>query len=659
MSNRSLGFVCLCCQLNSLFEPSLQQFIRQWQPRRTMATAMRQRRKPSRMALSKDAARGPSSASGGMKKDAPSPFGGMNQTEARIGGRIVRSRAELRNRMPSSERETVRQAKIARAQRPAVTTTSEPVSRVTKSANKDKDDKPLFHALKMQATLTPLSYNQRAILKEKLAKIDTFEQFGLRPDVNSAIYTQALHGMTDIVPTPIQKLAIPALLSKKGQYQKEKKSVDEPQFDQFLLAAETGSGKTLAYLLPVVDAVKRQEELDEIEEAKRLVREENEKSERMNVFDIDPPELSDSPHSTTGRPRAIILQPSSELVTQVGGLVKVLSHTIKYRSAPISAKHSPTVIRNRLFNKSGIDIVVSTPHLISSIAEKDPNILSRVQHLVIDEADSLLDRSFSSITCGIIDRVAPSLKQLIMCSATIPRSLDSFLDKRYPQITRLVTPKLHSIPRRVQLGVVDIEKDPYRGNRSLACADIIWSIGRSSHEDDQSTHTVKSMLVFVNEREKAEEVAAFLSSKGIDAVPLTRDTPEQRQSEILSAFTSASRVEGDEKEPRTEGRRQFRDFIPFDQAPADSSLSSTGHKRLPNTKVLVTTDLGSRGIDTLAVRHVILYDVPHTTIDFVHRLGRTGRMGRRGRGIVLVGKHDRKDVVREVKDAMFKGQALI
>ena len=572
---------------------------------------------------------------------------------------MPRSRAELRNRTPATAREAIRQTKVARAQRAAAPATSESNKRAEKPAKKDRDDKPLFHALKMQATLTPLSYNQRTILKEKLAKIDTFEQFGLRPDVNSAIYTQALPGMTDIVPTPAQKLAIPALLSKKGQYQKSKKAGDQPQFDQFLLAAETGSGKTLAYLLPVIDAVKRQEELDKIEEQERLVREEKEKADRMNVFDVEAPELSNSPHSTTGRTRAIILLPSSELVTQVGGLVKVLSHTIKYRSAPISSNHSPTVIRNRLFNKNGIDFIISTPHLVSSIAEKDPNVLSRVQHLIIDEADSLLDRSFSSITCGIIDRVAPSLKQLILCSATIPRSLDSFLDKRYPQITRLVTPKLHSIPRRVQLGVVDIEKDPYRGNRSLACADIIWSIGRSTHDDDQSTHTVKSILVFVNEREKAEEVASFLSSKGIDSVPLTRDTPEQRQSEILSAFTSASRIEGDEKEPKQEGKRQFRDFIPFDQALPDSSSPGRGHKRLPNTKVLVTTDLGSRGIDTLAVRHVILYDVPHTTIDFVHRLGRTGRMGRRGRGIVLVGKHDRKDVVREVKDAMFKGQALI
>jgi ATP-dependent RNA helicase MRH4, mitochondrial len=591
-----------------------------------------------------------------MKRAPSGPFGGMNQSEARIGGRITsRSLTEPRRRS------AVRQEKVATAQRSVKSAQSDTVKKTVKSARTSRDEKPLFHALKMQATLTPLSYNQRTILKEKLARIDSFEQFGLRSDVNSAIYSQALPGMTDIVPTPVQKLAIPALLSKKGQYQKTKENDDDPKFDQFLLAAETGSGKTLAYLLPIVDAVKQQEELDKIVEAEREAQRERDRAERVakNIFEVDPPELSNSPHSTTGRPRAIILLPSSELVTQVGGLVKVLSHTIKYRSAPISASNSPTVIRNRLFNPNGIDIVVSTPHLISSIAEKEPHILSRVQHLVVDEADSLFDRSFSSITCGIIDRCAPSLKQLILCSATIPRSLDSFLDKRFPQITRLVTPKLHSIPRRVQLGVIDIDKAPYQGNRNLACADIIWSIGKASHDDTEATHTVKSMMVFVNERDTAEEVAKFLSSKGIDAVPLTRDTPEQRQSEILSAFTSASRVEGEVKEPTSNRKRHFRDFIPFDEEPTDLSSSGRDHRRLPNTKVLVTTDLGSRGIDTLAVRHVILYDVPHTTIDFVHRLGRTGRMGRRGRGIVLVGKHDRKDVVREVKDAMFKGQALI
>lgn len=571
----------------------------------------------------------------------------MNQTEARIGGRLIERRRER-----PKERVEAR-TEVNRVEKPG-------------KAKSEKDERPLFHALKMQATLTPLAYNQRTAIKEKLALIESFEQFNLLPAVQSAISTQALPGMTDIVPTPAQKLAIPALLSRKGEYErkkKKKKDDDAPQYDQFLIAAETGSGKTLAYLLPVIDAVKRQEFVDKAEEEARKTQEQNERAESKvkNVFEIDPPELSNPPHSTTGRPRAIILLPSSELVTQVGGVVKSLSHTIKYRSAPMSSIHTPNRIRNHLYDPKGIDIIVSSPHLISSIAEKDPNILSRVTHLVIDEADSLLDRSFAPTTCAVIDRVAPSLKQLILCSATIPRSLDSFLDKRFPAIKRLVTPKLHSIPRRVQLGVVDIERDPYRGNRTLACADIIWTIGKAVHDDTEATHTVKSMLVFVNEREKAEEVAQYLASKGIDAVALTRDTTAQRQADILSAFTSASRVEGEAKPPAE--KRTFRDFIPFDRSSIGTSVSNTARsqptRHLPNTKVLVTTDLGSRGIDTLAVRHVILYDVPHTTIDFVHRLGRMGRMGRRGRGIVLTGKHDRKDVVAEVKNAMFQGQALI
>lgn len=522
----------------------------------------------------------------------------------------------------------------------------------------------------MQATLTPLAYNQRTAIKEKLSLIESFEQFNLLPDVKSAIYTQALPGMVDLVPTPAQKLAIPALLSRKGEHENKKKRKDDdnPQYDQFLIAAETGSGKTLAYLLPVIDAVKRQELIDSVEEEERQAREEKEISEKKkNIFEIEPPELSDPPHSTMGRPRAIILLPSSELVAQVGKVVKTLSHAIKYRSTPISSVHSPTRIRNHLYHPKGIDIVVSSPHLISSIAEKDPNILSRVTHLIIDEADSLLDRSFAPTTCTIIDRVASSLKQLILCSATIPRSLDTFLDKRFPTIKRLVTPKLHSIPRRVQLGVVDIDKDPYRGNRNLACADVIWTIGRAVHDDDGSTHIVKCMLVFVNERETAEEVARFLASKGIEAVALTRDTTEQRQAEILSTFTSASRVEGESKSADPK-KKAFSYFIPFEKNSINTTANNTWSsdplpsrptRHLPNVKVLVTTDLGSRGIDTLAVRHVILYDVPHTTIDFVHRLGRMGRMGRRGRGIVLTGKHDRKDVVAEVKDAMFRGQALI
>ena len=501
----------------------------------------------------------------------------------------------------------------------------------------------------MQRALSPVSYSHRSSIKNRISQLDSFDQFNFLPIVYQSIYNQALSGLEDVAPTPVQRLAIPMLLGGDGKSGR-RRAVNTDAGNgmrQFLLAAETGSGKTLAYLLPTIDAIKRAEESDLDVQAHEKAAEEEKK--RHDPYELESPPLTNRPHPTTGRPRAIILLPTSELVSQVGKVAKALSHTVRFRSGLISSAYTGRVIRNRLFSPAGIDLLISTPHLLSSIAESDPNILSRATHLVVDEADSLLDRSFAPLTQAIIDRATASLRQLILCSATIPRSLDSYLRQRLPDIHRLVTPNLHAIPRRVQLGVVDVDREPYRGNKLLACADTIWTIGKTAAEHSVSVSggqvgreklEVKRILVFVNEREKAQEVAEYLVSKAIDAIALSRDTPEQRQSELLAAFTS---IQSESKvKDRSAGS---------DTAPSARSLN--------NTKVLVTTDLGSRGIDTLAVRHVVLYDVPHSTIDFIHRLGRTGRMGRRGRGIVLVGKHDRKDVVREVREGMYKGQALI
>lgn len=567
---------------------------------------------------------------GRRKQDGP--FGGMNLKEAKIRGLPERSNAP--DKWSKDRRE--------KGSRPG--------------GRKLKDDPRAggFKALKMQRALAPVSYNSRTRIREVMRQIETFDQFPLLETVKTSISTQALPGMEDISPTPVQRIAIPALLGSENAGRRAKaKPIEEKT--EFLLAAETGSGKTLAYLIPVINAVKVAEGQDrDIQEYNTAVEEER---TRGKQGPSSAPSMLDMPHPTMGRPRAIILVPTSELVAQVGGVIKAFSHTVKYRSAMISSAISGQVIRNRLFSPKGIDILVATPHLLSSIADSDPNILSRVTHMVVDEADSLLDRGFSPLTSAIIDRATPSLKQLILCSATIPRSMDNYLRTRFPDIRRLVTPNLHAIPRRVQLGVVDIERDPYKGNKNLACADTIWGIGKAAADHDgpvKGQMDVKRILVFVNERETTQEVADYLVSKGIDAIALSRDTPEQRQAEMLASFTLSTPLMAPkvEEHPGTLGDNQP-NYVPH------GSVAPPVKRRLPNTKVLVTTDLGSRGIDTLAVRHVILFDVPHSTIDFIHRLGRTGRMGRRGRGIVLVGKNDRRDVVAEVRDGMYKGQALI
>lgn len=580
---------------------------------------MRQKRKPSRMLLADDVSKSKA------QRDRENPFGAMNRVD------------------PGPKLRALQDKAIAKAQ------AEDEKQKSGKYVVKNKDERPMFHALKMQTALASLSYNARNTLQEKLDKIETLEQLNLRADVIDAVRNQALGYLEYVEPTPAQKLAVPALISRKTDAPKSKKT-GENQYDKYLLAAETGSGKTLAYLLPIIHHIKDQEDLEKAEAAIEAEKKAEDKRLPQHRFEVDAPKLAnkDDPDSKSGRPKAIILLPSSELVDQVGKVAKIMSHTIKYRSAAISSSNSPTVIRSRLFNPSGIDILVSTPHLISSIAEKEPHILSKVNYLVADEADSLFDRSFRDTTLELIDKAAPSLKQLILCSATIPVTLDKFIDKRFPMMKRLVTPKLHSVPRRVQLGVVDIDRAPYSGNRTLACADVIWQLGKAQHDDTGSHHTVKHIIVFCNEREKAEELATFLITKGVDATALTRDTTEVRRGTILGSFTAPGRVEGEIK-------NKPGDHLPFDEdKPVDNS-----RKKLTNTKVLVTTDLGSRGIDTLAVRHAILFDVPHTSIDFIHRLGRLGRINRRGRAVVLVGGKDRKDIVREVREAMHRGQALI
>jgi ATP-dependent RNA helicase MRH4 len=524
-----------------------------------------------------------------------------------------------------------------------------------KNASRSRSsDRGPFHALKMQRILTQIGYGARNALKRRIEDIDSFGSFPLLPAVQEAISSTALLGdLETLKPTAIQRVAIPALLGV--DVRAERKLQDEKSsFNSYLLAAETGSGKTLAYLVPCVDSLKR---ADEVQKAEDYARENS--TEEVTLAELAEREYANK----TGQPRVVILVPTAELVNQVGSVAKSLGHTIKFRTGMISSAQTASVIRSTLNKPGGNDVLVATPQLLLNIVRSEPSMVARVSHLVIDEADSLLDRSFQAFTEEIIERCEPSLKRLIMCSATIPRKMDGYVRKNYPNALRLTTPNLHAIPRRVQLSVVDVNAQNYLGSKDAACADTIWNIGydeadevetagRSSGELDLELEEPKSLesavqrkirkiLVFVNEREKTTELAKYLVGKGIDATALNRDGGARTDGQVLKEFTGTAA-------PEKAGEQQK---VNDEMAPK--------RRRLQNTKVLVTTDIASRGIDTTPVRDVILYDVPHTTIDFIHRLGRVGRMGRRGRGIVLVGKDDRKDVVSEVRHGMFLGQALI
>ncbi|KAL2156082.1 hypothetical protein VTH82DRAFT_827 [Thermothelomyces myriococcoides] len=629
MWRRARESVCLICRsatqrTTALVESGQGRIVGQ----RTFATARGAR--PSRMVLSDRVARGSRRS---RSRDRPEgPWGSTNRTVANVD--------PARRRGPAPNRR----------------------DRKADGRNEsDGDEESHFKALKMQRALATIPYSQRTAVKARISDIDSFDQFDLLPSLKEAVFNEVLKDMVDVKPTPVQRLAIPALLGKPaGQHTDTDQDRDRrpAKRREFLLAAETGSGKTLAYLLPIIQALKIDEAGDEAVKAynERLEAEKERRggapvSEWIDKFE---------PHPNHARPRAVVLVPTAELVDQVLATAKKISHVVKLKVRAVSASYNAVKIQRNMYSHGGIDMVVATPHLLAAMAESDPNILSRVHHLVIDEADSLLDRSFSPETTKIVERAMPSLQQLVLCSATIPLRLDNYLANHFPHIKRIATPNLHAIPRRVQLGVIDVSKDPYRNNKLLACADAIWTIGKDSSlrefsETGKEEVDIKRIMVFVNERETTQQVADYLVSKGIDAVALHRDTPEQRQSEMLASFTTREPLRASKDD--VEAAKQ----AVLTRAASASTVSAPALPRrfLPNTKVIVATDLASRGIDTLAVRHVVLYDVPHTTIDFIHRLGRAGRMGRRGRGIVLVGKGDRRDVVAEVKETMFRGQALI
>ncbi|CAM1505543.1 Fc.00g111800.m01.CDS01 [Cosmosporella sp. VM-42] len=605
MRRATTNSICTLCLFTSRPVTAVRGGLQPWLAQRFVSHQDRPR--PSRMVLSNRVDRPPPTQNERRRRreGAPGPFGGMNRTVANFDP----SRRTVRGR---SEAPKDRRGRDNRDERRA-----------------PRDDRK---ALKMQRALATVSYGKRTSTKELMMEYDSFDQFDLLPSIHTALTDEVFKGMVDIKPTPVQRLAIPALLNQSAP-DAAKKIPEEMQ--SFLLAAETGSGKTLAYLLPAIDALKIAEAEDpDIKAYKERWTLEKERQEAGNSKG----KPLDEPHPTMGRPKVIILVPTAELAHQVVKVSKAISHVAKFKTELLSSDLRAQKIQRNLYGPGGVDIIVSTPHLLASIADSDPNILSRVTHLIVDEADSLFDRSFAPVTSSIIERASPSMKQFVCCSATIPRKLNNYLATNYPKMVRITTPNLHAIPRRVQLGVIDVSKDPYRNNKDLACADAIYSIGRESSQHEgpvKGEIDVRRIIVFVNEREKTEELAAFLQEKGISAVALHRDTPEKRHGETLEIFTSPDPL----------------------RVPAPTTPSR--RRTLPNVKVLVVTDLASRGIDTLAVRHVILYDVPHTTIDFIHRLGRAGRMGRRGRGIVLVGNDDRKDVVAEVKTSMFMGQALI
>eukprot|EP01116_Phalansterium_solitarium_P022362 TRINITY_DN7353_c0_g1_i1.p1 TRINITY_DN7353_c0_g1~~TRINITY_DN7353_c0_g1_i1.p1 ORF type:complete len:744 (+),score=249.24 TRINITY_DN7353_c0_g1_i1:92-2323(+) len=289
------------------------------------------------------------------------------------------------------------------------------------------------------------------------------------------------------------------------------------------------------------------------------------------------------------RPRALVLVPNRELADQVLAVAKSLSHYCKFRSVAISggAKEAP---QKRAFEKP-VDLLVATPGRLVQLNEQDNVRFTDVRHVVVDEADTMFQDDFaedlSKIFLPIQGRiehdasyVAPT--QFVVVSATMPKSIIKAIDGHFPNIRKVLDTKLHTVVNR-------LKQDFVHAPLSDKHAPLLKAL---------RAVPARKTIVFCNTVDSCRSTDYFLVEQGYRTACYHGDILPKPRDANWETFVS-------------------------------------GH-----ASVLVCTDIASRGLDTTAVEHVVLFDFPRTPIDYLHRVGRTARAGTKGRVTALVTKRD-------------------
>lgn len=395
-----------------------------------------------------------------------------------------------------------------------------------------------------------------------------------------------------IRPTPIQTAAIKIINDRRET---------SDFFKVFTLAAETGSGKTWAYLAPLLQQLLQGHKAST---TKQVEIGENPTTHEPVLIEKNEPFIK---HRSGIK--SIILVPTHELVDQVYETVEFTGSQLNLNVLKWDTESNfKTFMQNF---KSGIDIMITTPgklHALSkypSIQHNPKMIFGSVSFCVADEADTLMDPSFVDETTGILRNML-NLETLIFASATIPSQFNKTISHLYPDVINISTPSLHKLPKSIEFRVINASVPPYKGSKIKALAQALYAI----HCDGTEQGYEKRAIVFVNKKEDCSKVAEKLSEGyGHDVTYITsQDTPDARRSKVLPFITNPSKLTDPTK---------------------------------PILKVLICTDLLSRGLNFKGIRNVILLDVPSNSADLVHRSGRTGRMNQSGRVFMIINDSDK------------------
>ena len=332
-------------------------------------------------------------------------------------------------------------------------------------------------------------------------------------------------------PTPIQEKAIPVILQNKD----------------LIACAQTGTGKTAAFILPILNKISK---------------------------------------SAPGKLNTLILAPTRELAIQIDQQVQGFAYFLGISSISIYGGGDGIVWeQQKKALETGAEIVVATPGRLIALLAGGKMDLSSLQHLILDEADRMMDMGFSDDILKIVNYL-PKNRQTILFSATMPHKIRQF------------SMKILNKPEEISI-----------------------AIGKTAAGVTQSMYSVY-------DGQKEELVKQVLSQKAYEAVIIFASTKDK----VKSLFKIL--------------RKKF-DIEAFhsdlDQIEREKIMSRFKNKTL---KILVGTDIISRGIDVVGIELIINYDTPGDPEDYVHRVGRTARADKEGEAITFVNPKDQQKFVR-------------
>jgi superfamily II DNA/RNA helicase len=372
-----------------------------------------------------------------------------------------------------------------------------------------------------------------------MSQPNSFDYFELNPLIVKAVREAGYDA-----PTPVQAQAIPALLGGAD----------------LLVSSQTGSGKTAAFMLPALHKLAL-------------------------------------PARAPGRgPRMLVLSPTRELAAQITAAAQNYGKHLPRINVASVLGGMAYPVQNRILSRP-LEILVATPGRLLDHMSRGRVDFSRLEMLVLDEADRMLDMGFIEDVERIV-AATPKTRQTLLFSAT--------LDNRIAKLAQNLLRK----PVRIEAAAGQARNENIE--QRLHYADDVAHKNRLLNYLLRATE-LKQAIVFTATKRDADALADDLADQGHAAAALHGDMRQRERSHTLT------------------GLRQGR------------------------LRVLVATDVAARGIDVPGVTHVINYDLPKLAEDYVHRIGRTGRAGKQGTAISLAGPRDSWQVKRIER---FTGQAI-